>query len=571
MPTPTRFGLVIASLGMLTPASPGQSILHVFYGDDSKDEFGIAVSGAGDVNRDGFDDLIIGAYGDDPSGTNSGSVRVLSGLDGSVLFNYEGRAAFDRFGYAVSGAGDVDGDGFPDIVVGAYGARNPNGAQSGSAQVFSGKSGSILYTFYGDSDGDSFGGSVSGAGDVNRDGFDDVIVGAIGDDNNGAQSGSARVFSGKDGSVLYTFIGEPGWFLGGSVCGAGDVNRDNFADLAVGASRADLNGDPARGTVRVYSGKDGKIIYSFWGVAEDHYLGSVSGAGDVNGDGYADLIVGSTGDHSPPYSPGYAQVFSGKDGWLLHTFYGDGPGNSSDGDSFASSISGAGDVNGDGFDDLIVGAYRGETAENYSGIARVFSGLDGSILGTLHGYPNGAKYGFAVSDAGDVDGDGFADVIVGAPNTTTPYASQSGSAWVHSGFKPVGTTFCTPAATNSSGLPAVIRASGSAKAGANELFLWASDLPQDEVALFLVSAKRGFVPNPGGSQGNLCLRGNIGRLSREVQNVGACGCVGMKLNLLWFPLEPPHTVMAGETWCFQVWVSDNGSSNFTDGVSVTFR
>jgi hypothetical protein len=211
------------------------------------------VGGAGDVNKDGFADLIVGASVDDNNGFGSGSARVFSGKDGKVLYTRNGDGARDYFGYSVSGAGDVNGDGFADLIVGAYGDDN-NGKDSGSARVFSGKDGKILYTFNGDSAGDQFGESVDGVGDVNRDGFADVIVGARWDDNNGNASGSARVLSGKDGKVLYTFNGDSADEFGISVSGAGDVNRDGYADVIVGAWR-DANNGSWSGSARVLSGK----------------------------------------------------------------------------------------------------------------------------------------------------------------------------------------------------------------------------------------------------------------------------------------------------------------------------
>ena len=160
---------------------------------------------------------------------------VYSGIDGNVLYTFDGDDADDLFGVSVSGAGDVNGDGFADLVVGAPGDSN-NGTDSGSARVYSGIDGNVLYTFNGDDAGDQLGISVSGAGDVNGDGFADLIVGANRDNNNGSVSGSARVYSGIDGNVLYTFDGDDaGDQLGISVSGAGDVNGDGFADLIVGA------------------------------------------------------------------------------------------------------------------------------------------------------------------------------------------------------------------------------------------------------------------------------------------------------------------------------------------------
>ncbi len=393
-------------------------------GDAADDEFGYSVSGAGDVNNDGFDDFIVGAYLDDNNGSNSGSARVYSGADGSILYTFNGDAAGDQFGYSVSGAGDVNNDGFADLVVGAHFDDN-NGTISGSVRVFSGADGSVLYTFNGDGAGDQLGRSVSGAGDVNNDGFDDLIAGAIGDDNNGSGAGSARVFSGADGSILYTFNGDStGDQFGVSVSGAGDVNNDGFDDLIVGAFTDDNNGS-ASGSARVFSGADGATLYTFNGdSANDQFGTSVSGAGDVNSDGFDDLIVGALLDDNNGNDSGSARVFSGFDGATLYTFNGD-----SVGDQFGRSVSGAGDVNNDGFDDLIVGAWLADPNGSNSGSARVFSGADGATLYTFVGASVGDRFGFAVSGAGDVNNDGFDDLIVGAPEDDDGGAN-SGSAFV---------------------------------------------------------------------------------------------------------------------------------------------
>ncbi|NQU26600.1 MAG: FG-GAP repeat protein, partial [Candidatus Nealsonbacteria bacterium] len=298
--------LVALAVGLANPAPAGAAptTIYTFYGESPNDLFGISVSGAGDVNGDGRSDLIVGAALDDNNGSRSGSARVLSGMDGSTLYEFNGESAADFFGLSVSGAGDVNGDGRADLIVGAY-ANDNNGQSSGSARVLSGMDGSTLYTFNGNSDFAWFGIAVSGAGDVNGDGRADLIVGAPADPNNGTISGSARVFSGSDGSTLYTFNGDKqGDDFGNSVSGAGDVNGDGRAYLIVGAVRDTSNGSFS-GSARVLSGMDGSTLYTFYGDNEKDELGkSVSGAGDVNGDGFADLIIGIPDPWSNTEGPG---------------------------------------------------------------------------------------------------------------------------------------------------------------------------------------------------------------------------------------------------------------------------
>ena len=418
--TVTRFSFCLLAYSTLAIAPIyAQSITHTpvftFNGDTAYDDFGASVSGAGDVNGDGFADVIVGAPFDGNNGLRSGSARVLSGADGSILlFTFEGDSLEDNFGRSVSGAGDVNGDGFADLIVGAPGDDN-TGSSSGSARVISGANGSILYTFNGDSAFDDFGTSVSGAGDVNGDGFADLIAGAPDDDNNGTDSGSARVFSGADGSILYTFNGDSREnYFGRSVSGAGDVNGDGFDDVIVGAPGDDNVGTDS-GSARVFSGADGSILFTRNGESSRDLFGrSVSGAGDVDGDGFDDVIVGAPEDGNNGIRSGSARVFSGANASQIHKFDGD-----MTGDLFGTSVSGTGDVNGDGFADVIVGASENDFISGRSiGTARVFSGNDGSILYTFNGDSNGDLLGTSVSGAGDVNGDGVADFVVGAQQAT---------------------------------------------------------------------------------------------------------------------------------------------------------
>ena len=548
---------------LVCPTALSQSVLHGFYGEAAGDNFGWSASGAGDVNADGFDDVIVGAPFNDNNGPESGSARVFSGADGSVLYTFNGAAIGYEFGVSVSGAGDVNLDGYDDVIVGSH-LASVNGFGSGSAWVFSGVDGSVLYNFHGDTAGDRFGVSVSGAGDVDADGCDDVIVGAWAAANNGPRPGSARVFSGLDGSLLHIFWGDsPDDWFGISVSAAGDVDGDGFGDLIVGASYDDDFGLGC-GSARVFSGVDGTVVFTVFGNTAYDLLGdSVSGAGDVNADGFDDVIVGSWGDGDK--WDGRARVYSGVDGSVLYAFGGD-----SAGDRLGVAVSGAGDVNGDGYHDVIVGADGDDRNGFSSGSARVYSGFDGSPLYTLYGDSTYGLFGTSVSDAGDVNGDGRPDVIVGAvlDQPTAIPNDDHGSAVVFAGGALLGTSYCGPAVANSSGMPGVIRAFGLIDASANDTFLTAYQLPYDLFGYFLVSRTQGSFMPPG-SQGFICLGGDIGRYDGDV---GEGPSFTSQIDLTSMPVNPPQAALPGETWNFQAWYRDVGSTNnFTDAVSVTYQ
>jgi predicted lipoprotein with Yx(FWY)xxD motif len=414
--------LLLESVAAQTPS-------FTFHGATWFDFFGTSVHGAGDVNRDGFPDVIVGAPSDSRA---RGFVQVLSGKDGIVLHTFSGDAINDQFGAAVGGAGDVDKDGYADILVGAPLDDN-KGAQSGMVRVFSGRTGNILFTRDGDAAGDYLGQSVSGAGDVNKDGHADFIAGAA-ININGSQKGYARVYSGKDGSTLYTFRGDSaGDRFGTAVSGAGDLNKDGYDDILVGAPSDDNKGSQS-GMARAFSGKDGKILFSVdGGAAGDEFGVSLDGAGDVDNDTFPDLIVGAwKADNQAMNNAGSARVVSGKDGSTLYTFLGD-----SASDLFGVSVAGGSDLDGDGRPDLLVGAHFDDDNGAQSGSARAFSGKDGKTLFTIFGDKASDQFGFSVSDVGDLNGDGFAEIIVGAPEADSSPINNDGLARIHSGSKAV--------------------------------------------------------------------------------------------------------------------------------------
>lgn len=291
--------------------------------------------------------------------------------------------------------------------------------------MFSGKNGKVLHRFVGAKVGDNFGFAVSDAGDVNQDGHADVVVGAPQPSYFGGP-GYARVFSGLDGKILITVIGsKDGDGLGFAVSSAGDVNRDKHPDLIVSAAQIKNAGI---GYVGVLSGKDGKIIFGFSGGNKNDRFGwAVSGGQDVDADGYPDILVGAPGTDTMGVDSGCVRLFSGKNGWILHTLHGD-----SAGDRFGCSVSAIGDVDKDGHADLIVGADEDDNRGTNSGCARVFSGKRGSTLYSFDGDAANDKFGRCVSGVGDLNRDGHPDFVVGAPEDDN-IAASSGIARVFSG------------------------------------------------------------------------------------------------------------------------------------------
>ncbi len=375
--------------------------------------FGLSVDSAGDVDGDGYDDVIVGE-------PNAGYAYVFhgsaSGLETTATTALSiGSSSFSS-GWSVAGAGDVDGDGYDDIVVGAPSTTN------GHAFVFHGSPSGVsalpTTTLYGSASGDRFGESVAGAGDVDADGYDDVIVGAP--YAGGLDKGTVYVFHGSptglSTSATTSVNGASSLaYLGMSVSGAGDVNGDGYDDVVVGAPGYDTFAGVACVHYGSASGvsSSGATTLTETTTAGEYFGYAVAGAGDLNGDGYADVVVGA------PYassSTGFVSVYSGSAGGVTTSGATTLTGTEADG-NFGFSVAGAGDVDGDGFGDLVVGASANSSAGTgwgyvYRGSA---SGLSTTAVATFEGDAAVDLLGFSVAGAGDVDADGFDDVIVGAP------------------------------------------------------------------------------------------------------------------------------------------------------------
>ena len=367
-------------------------------------------------------------------------------------YSFVGENYDDQAGRSVSSAGDVDGDGLGDLLVGAYG-NDDGGADAGKAYLILGASlGSTSeidlsladYSFVGELSGDSAGHSVSSAGDVDGDGLDDLLVGAIFNDDGGNKAGKAYLILGASLGISseidlsladYSFLGEniEDW-AGYSVSSAGDVDGDGLDDLLVGAMFNDDRGGDAGKTYLILGASLGisseidlsLADYSFVGENRGDWAGfSVSSAGDVDGDGLGDILVGASAYGGSKYGKVYlilgASLGTTSEIDLSdadHSFMGE------NGHDFAGcSVSTAGDVDGDGLDDLLVGAYGHDGGGSEAGKAYLIlgaslgttAGIDLSLADYSFGGEEGSdNAGMSVSSAGDVDGDGLGDLLVGA-------------------------------------------------------------------------------------------------------------------------------------------------------------
>lgn len=397
--------LVLAGIAFSAPAVPaqvgGELERKLDYHGESYEQMGTVLAYGGDIDNDGTEDFLIGSLFDSTGVYAGGSVRAYNGLTGSVIRTFDGIFAFAYLGESVACAGDVNNDGFDDVITGGN-------LDEGYVWVFSGATGDQLHFFHDPNKWkDHYGASVSGAGDVDADGFDDFIIGAPRTEVAGNfLAGAVYVYSGATGALIHQVQGAArNTGIGRCVTGIGDINQDGYDDFAF-SGYTDFHGNLA--AVYLHSGFDGALIRK---TDQVHSTGAMANAGDTNGDGFDDIILGAI--YASPdnlSNAGAAYLFSSVDGSLLHTFNGTAPNQ-----LLGWSVSTAGDANADGYADVLVGAVWGDGAPIHKpGFARVYCGFSGELLHQIDGTSDG-HLGWSVATAGDPNGDGYAEFLVGEP------------------------------------------------------------------------------------------------------------------------------------------------------------
>lgn len=378
-------------------------------------EFGAALAVVGDVDGDQIADYLVGAY-DNRWGKNDrqGRAFIFSGKSGKLLFTLDDPVPQSQaaFGFAVASAGDVNTDGTPDFLIGAFAQDG-----GGKAFVFNGKDGKLLYTVHSPhpQPGAGFGWAVTPLGDLNGDGAPDFGVGAF------AQDGNGRVFicSGHDGKLLKTLTPPAGSVtFGWSVASIPDLNKDGLPDILVGAPYTTVGKNAVQGQAYAFSSKDGTLLFTLDNpqpLAGTTFGWRITSAGDLNKDGISDILVGAPyQDVDHVIAQGAAYVFSGANGQPLFPLKAPVPHAY---DAFGYTLTAGEDMNQDGVPEILVGApYQTVDEFHVQGEVFLFNGQDGRHLTTFDNpYPHqGSSFGTAIAPPFDVNGDHIPDFAIGA-------------------------------------------------------------------------------------------------------------------------------------------------------------
>ena len=396
----SRGAAVGAVLMLVSGVADGQQIFDTIPGNEAGSQFGQLVANVGDIDGDGVSDMAVGSPKAGPTSSWTGAVTVFSGADHKIVHHAIGGFQQGQLGFAVGAVGDVDMDGVTDFAGGAPFASANGVFESGEAFVYSGATGEVIWQPHGELGQQSFGMSMTTLGDLDGDGHDEFVIGAPGTGN------LARVFSGKDGSIIKSVTSfAPSTLFGHAIAGTGDVNGDGVRDLLVSAPLEAVSLSKT-GRAYVYSGVDFSQIHAVESAGFPGSLGqSVTYLPDITGDQRDDFAVGGG------FTSSGLHVYSGQTGASLYSI-------ASGGVDFGYSVIAAGDINGDGKADIVAGAPTSQpfgATVLQTGLVRGVSGPTGQTLFELAGKTENEYFGHAVAAMDDLTGDGLVDLLVGVP------------------------------------------------------------------------------------------------------------------------------------------------------------
>lgn len=417
----------------------------VGYGPSEAARLGFSIASAGDIDADGLDDIVLGARDATLDTLESGAAQVYLGReDGVPILDWAGQPDLEeaRYGESVAGVGDVDADGFDDVMVGAAEYQAASG--TGRLYLYHGSANGLpaeaTWTADSTQRGSWLGRWVSAAGDIDADGYADVVVGDKYYDTPAIDGGRIALYRGGPTGLPAA----PDWeymsdttraYLGFSVAGAGDVNGDGFDEIIAGASFSDEDVWRA-GRIWLFEGGAGGLsaeaAWTVTGDSEGAMLGyPVARMGDVDGDGYADVGAGAIGWADV----GQACAWYGSAMGLPESASWSTMGEQT-GEEYGYGVTGAGDLDADGFDDLLVSARNFTDTAEQEGRVLVFrggaDGLDTESAWQRTSGQAGATLGSSVASAGDANGDGFPDLLLGAEYYDGP-TPDSGAVWLLGG------------------------------------------------------------------------------------------------------------------------------------------
>ncbi|GJM17910.1 MAG: hypothetical protein DHS20C14_01230 [Phycisphaeraceae bacterium] len=408
-------------------AQLGVEVIHTAGGVQNFDQFGLAPAAVGDVTGDGVTEIACNAPGrSNPSGT-TGACFLYDGATG-VLIRTHPSPGFDVVFQRAAEVGDVNADGVPD-----YAAAGWNTGSNGTVFVFSGADGSTVLTLNGLTTSEQFGLGLASPGDVNADGHADVLVGAPFHKPGAQRTGRVAMYSGADGTELWSALGAVAHDAFGHNCfPVDDYNADGVRDVAVGAPQMRPNfANTGPGYVLLLSGATGAPIgdplTSPSATSAEFGSWIPSPTVDLNGDGAHEIVISDQFDFALGQETGRAVVFDGATREVLYEIVG------SSALQGTGATGNAGDFDGDGLDDLIVTDWRSpDGAPGFTGKVRVVRGTDGAPIGTVTSTSPGGAFGGWTFGMGDVDADGMPDIFVNAPWLTGD-GPQHGRFWVLSG------------------------------------------------------------------------------------------------------------------------------------------